>query len=257
MSNDMKKPFIVGASNGGYGQYDAQSPQGNPNNSIPITYGQPSAQASLQYQYTQQQMTQQQYIDYNQKINIELYIAASKAKIQADKEINVFQEKARIRAAERQLKNLAYDDLSIDPNDGSVCIKTKNGQIESPAIRVANFYFPEIITIHRLEEPDQEIYQFTCQIRQKKKHILLSGRKTKRTSYLLKSLMSIGAQFMANSDSIQKKYMDKLWTFLMLMDGPQNELWIPDRNDWYRDKNGEIQFWEGSYTWETISRQVY
>lgn len=257
MSDNMIKPFTVGAYNGGYGQYDTQSPQSNPSNNIPTTYGQPSAQSPLQYQSTQQQTAHQQYIDYNQKIQMELYIAATKAKIQADKEIDVIREKAKIRAVERQQKKLEYDDISINPNDGSVCIKTKNHLFESPTIRVANFYFPEITMIHRLEEPDQEIYQFTCQIRQKNRHVLLSGKKSKRTSYLLKSLMSIGAQFMANTESIQKKYMDKLWTLLMLMDDSINELWIPDKNDWYRDRNGEIQFWEESFTWETISRQVY
>lgn len=252
MKNNMIKPFTTETSHGGPGYNGTQYPQNTQNNSTPSTYVQPTPYMPIQPQYTQKQ-----YIDYDQKIRSELYLAATKAKIQADKEIDVFQKKSKIRAAQRQQKKFEYDDMFINPNDGSVCIKTKNCIVESPTTCIANFYFPEITIIHRLENPDQDIYQFTCHIRQKKKHLLLSERKSKRTSYLLKSLMSIGAQFTANSGSMQNKYMDKLWTLLMLMDDQKNELWIPDKNDWYRDKNGEIQFWEEPYTWETISGQVY
>lgn len=244
----MEKPFTTKYTNGSYGQTGSQYPQENSDPNVYLLPESPPMPSHLQY-------TQQQYIPirspYIQKVQIDLFYESEKAKIQAAKEISVSEEKVKIRAAERQSKKAEYDSPFIHPNDGSVCIETKNSIVQSPPIRIANFCSPQILIIHRLEGSDEKIYQFTCKIAQQERHIFLSEKKSNRPSYIINSLMTIGCGINTDSESKRKEYVHKLWT--MLMNEHRYDIWIPDRNGWYKDKKGKIKFWKEAYTWESLS----
>lgn len=254
MDDKKIKPFTVGINEGGYVQNGPPYPQSTTDDTT-ATYGQPQYNPLVYGQYTQQQyMTpidpQHLYDEHTLKIQEDMFIASERAKIQAAKEIAVSKEKAHIRAAERQLKKAEYDVPFIHPDDGSVCIETKNCIVQSPPIRIANFCSPKLIVIHHLGEIDEKIYQFTCRIGQQKKCSFLSEKKCKSPSYILNKLMDIGGHINADPGAKQRGYIQKLWA--MLINEHQDDIFVPDKNGWYKDNNGQIRFWEEAYTWEIL-----
>lgn len=250
---DMIKPFTTEHTNDSYGQTASQYPQENSDQNVylsPESPPMPSPPQYTQQQYNPATNYQSTYNPYIQKVQIDLFYENEKTKIQAAKEIAVSEEKIKMRAAERQSKKAEYDSPFIHPNDGYVCIETKNSIVEFPPIRIANFCFPQILTIHRLEGSDEKIFQFTCQIGQQEKRIFLLEKKCNRPSYLLNSLMGIGCEISTDSESKRKDYVYKLWT--MLINEHRYDIWIPDKNGWYKDENGNIRFWKEAYTWESL-----
>lgn len=250
---DMIKPFTTEHTNNSYGQTASQYPQENSDQNVylsPESPPMPSPPQYTQQQYNPATNYQSTCTPYIQKVQIDLFYENEKTKIQAAKEIAVSKEKVKMRAAERQSKKAEYDSPFIHPNDGYVCIETKNSIVEFPPIRIANFCFPQIFIIHRLEGSDEKIFQFTCRIGQQEKHIFLLETKCNRPSYLLNSLMSIGCEINTDSESKRKDYVYKLWT--MLINEHRYDIWIPDKNGWYKDENGNIRFWKEAYTWESL-----
>ena len=188
--------------------------------------------------------------------NIQQNLALSQIKIAEEdykqerrfqRQISYLQQKSFLAEEERERKKAQCDLLSID-DGGNIRVQTTNLRINVDERRVANFSNPEISIFERLENAEEKIYLFNCNIQEDVRYTMLDYTKCGSPTYILKKWTSIGAEIFAATLAVKKQYALQLVT-LLIQNAERREK-LPDRRGWYETENGEIRFFQGRWTWE-------
>lgn len=161
--------------------------------------------------------------------------------------LSYLQQKAFLSEEERERKKSQCDLLSID-DGGNIRVQTTNLRIDANARRVANFSHPEILIFERLENEEEKVYLFCCNIQKDEKYTMLDYTKCGSPTYIIKKFATIGAEIFAPTLAVKKQYALQLVT-LLIQNAERREK-LPDCRGWYETECGEIRFFQRRWTWE-------
>lgn len=167
--------------------------------------------------------------------------------IKSNQQLYLAEQKLLLKEHERERRKAQYEEMRLD-TEGKIEIKTKNLYREAKKREVANFICPEIVILRRLENTVQTMFVFSCIIDKDIRFVLLEPQRCESASYLLKKLSSIGGEIYAPTLAMRKSYVLQLLTLIVSTSNKSSML--PDRRGWYSDENGNVQIFQGEWTWE-------
>lgn len=186
-----------------------------------------------------------QIAQFKSQIRVEEEQIKSVSKMQMHEQM--LKQNALHREHEREIAKAQCEMVTIDEN-GTVRVETKN--LRTPAVErfATNFTFPAIIFYQRVENPDEELYLFTCCFKDEMKSIFLLPQKCSSATYIINQIARIGGIFFAQKQSEAKSYAKQLIT--LLIRNCEDKLVVPDNRGWYIDESDELKFFSGVWTWK-------
>ena len=160
-------------------------------------------------------------------------------------------QKADFAEAERERRKAQMDMLELD-EDGSLSMRTINTRKNYPASPAANFTEPRL-TI--LRHDDERVYLISLCIGKQRKQIYVGEDSAGDGRILLKKLNSIGADFLVQKMTRKRNAAEQMLSILLRKNPEEFE--IPALPGWYKDKEGNMNFWREEYlTWKNIKKII-
>lgn len=189
------------------------------------------------------------------KKNNELQFLDEKNKRQLYHEYDLLEVKARHQEREEEERLARYEEVKMG-SDGSLCIVTKSRTLEASPRPIVNFRLVEVISYINADNSEEMIWYISIVVQKrvnKEEHIFLDPEKCDKSGYIQKKFLAVGGSFWVKSEAKKKEYCKMVVEFMIQFS--TKTIQVPEKRGWYV-VDGNMQFFDGLWTWEELVRNA-
>lgn len=182
----------------------------------------------------------------------EIQKAAAKATAVENVKIQARQLKMQLKEAEAERKKSQIDELCIT-REGDLVIQTKNLSVAAIPRIAANFRYPRLTLLRRLNNPDEEIFRIDFTIGERERKFYIRAEDAGSGAKLMRKFTGAGGYFHM-PQSKAKQFATQL--FCVLRQISTEEKMLADEPGWLIEADGQCKYiGEEEETWKKVLKK--